>query len=146
MEYWSVGVMAMRISIGSVACSLAIALLTSLSGHAADKLLVATGGFSPSVPPFALRGHADLLSGLIGGLPGAGAEPGPPAVAKGRDDGDAVALTGDFDYVLKICVRDLDGLRELVNGVLLQHKSVDRVRSEIVLEILRDDHILALDL
>jgi hypothetical protein len=36
-------------------------------------------------------------------------------------------------------------LRELVNGVLLQHKSVDRVRSEIVLETLRDDQILALD-
>ena len=45
---------------------------------------------------------------------------------------EAHALTGDFDYVLKICVRDLDGLRERVNGVLLQHKSVDRVRSEIV--------------
>ena len=59
---------------------------------------------------------------------------------------EAHALTGDFDYVLKICVRDLDGLRELVNGVLLQHKSVDRVRSEIVLETLRDDQILALDL
>jgi hypothetical protein len=36
-----------------------------------------------------------------GGLPGAGAEPGPPAAAKGRDDGDAVALTGDFDGALR---------------------------------------------
>ncbi len=44
--------MTIRIKIGSDACSLAIALLTSLSGHAAEKLLVATGGFSPSGPPF----------------------------------------------------------------------------------------------
>ncbi len=61
MEYWSAGVMAIRIRIGSVACSLAIALLTSLSGHAADKLLVATGGFSPSVPPFVSFAKGQML-------------------------------------------------------------------------------------
>jgi DNA-binding Lrp family transcriptional regulator len=57
---------------------------------------------------------------------------------------EAHAVTGDFDYLLKVCVADLDGLRELVNGVLLMHPTVDRVRSEIALEILRDDHLLAL--
>jgi hypothetical protein len=36
-----------------------------------------------------------------GGLPGAGAEPAPPASATGRDDGDAVTLTGDFDGALR---------------------------------------------
>ena len=39
---------------------------------------------------------------------------------------------------------DLDALRDLVNGVLLMHQTVDRVRSEIVLEILRDDQLLVL--
>lgn len=57
---------------------------------------------------------------------------------------EAHAVTGDFDYLLKVCVADLDGLRDLVNGVLLMHQTVDRVRSEIALEILRDDHLLAL--
>lgn len=57
---------------------------------------------------------------------------------------EAHAVTGDFDYLLKLCVVDLDALRDLVNGVLLMHQTVDRVRSEIVLEILRDDQLLVL--
>lgn len=57
---------------------------------------------------------------------------------------EAHAVTGDFDYLLKVSVVDLDALRDLVNGVLLQHQTVDRVRSEIVLEVLRDDQLLAL--
>jgi DNA-binding Lrp family transcriptional regulator len=56
---------------------------------------------------------------------------------------EAHAVTGDFDYLLKVSVTDLDGLRDLVNGVLLQHQTVDRVRSEIALDILRDDQLLA---
>jgi ABC-type nitrate/sulfonate/bicarbonate transport system substrate-binding protein len=38
--------------INYVVCSLVVALFTSSLGHAAEKLRVATGGFSPSVPPF----------------------------------------------------------------------------------------------
>jgi DNA-binding Lrp family transcriptional regulator len=57
---------------------------------------------------------------------------------------EAHAVTGDFDYLLKVSVADLDGLRDLVNGVLLQHQTVDRVRSELALEILRDDQLLPL--
>jgi DNA-binding Lrp family transcriptional regulator len=57
---------------------------------------------------------------------------------------EAHAVTGDFDYLLKICVADLDALRDLVNGVLLMHQTIDRVRSEIVLEVLRDDQLLTL--
>ncbi len=57
---------------------------------------------------------------------------------------EAHAVTGDFDYLLRVCVADLDALREFVNGVLLMNPTVDRVRSEVVLEILRDDHVLAL--
>ena len=37
-----------------------------------------------------------------GGLPGAGAGDGAPAVADGRDDGDSVVLTGDFDGTLRV--------------------------------------------
>jgi hypothetical protein len=48
------------------------------------------------------RGAGRFLAVLYeGGLPGAGAEPGPAATATGRDDGDAVALTGDFDGALR---------------------------------------------
>jgi DNA-binding Lrp family transcriptional regulator len=57
---------------------------------------------------------------------------------------EAHAVTGDFDYLLKVCVADLDRLRDLVNGVLLMHQAVDRIRSEIALEILRDDQLLVL--
>ena len=48
------------------------------------------------------RGHGRFLAVLHeGGLPGAGAAPGLPTTATGRDDGKAVALTGDFDGTLK---------------------------------------------
>ena len=48
------------------------------------------------------RGAGRFLAVLYeGGLPGAGAKPGPAATATGRDDGDAVALTGDFDGALR---------------------------------------------
>jgi DNA-binding Lrp family transcriptional regulator len=57
---------------------------------------------------------------------------------------EAHALTGDFDYLLKVTVADLDRLRDLVNGVLLMNPTVDRVRSEIALETLRDDQRLVL--
>ncbi len=48
------------------------------------------------------RGNGRVLAVLYaGGLPGAGAEPGTPALATGRDDGEAVALRGDFDGTLQ---------------------------------------------
>jgi 3-keto-disaccharide hydrolase len=47
-------------------------------------------------------GHGRFFTALYeGGLPGAGAGPGIPAAATGRDDGEAVPLTGDFDGALK---------------------------------------------
>ncbi len=55
---------------------------------------------------------------------------------------EAHALTGDFDYLLKVRVGSLGDLARLVNEVLLPHESVDRVRSEIVMQTLRDDGIL----
>jgi hypothetical protein len=38
---------------------------------------------------------------FTGGLPGAGASPGDPLRAEGRDDGDVVTLTGHFDAALR---------------------------------------------
>lgn len=49
------------------------------------------------------------------------------------------ALTGDSDYLLKVVVADLRGLSALVNDVLLPHEAVERVKSSIVLETLKDD-------
>lgn len=51
---------------------------------------------------------------------------------------EAHALTGDSDYLLKAVLPDLGSLSRLVNGVLLAHASVARVRSSIVLERLKE--------
>ena len=55
---------------------------------------------------------------------------------------EAHALTGDSDYLLKIVVRNLKDLSSLINEMLLPHESVDRVRSEIVLETLKESAAL----
>lgn len=57
---------------------------------------------------------------------------------------EAHAVTGDFDYLLKVTVRDLNALQRLINDTLLAHAAVDRVKSEIVLETLREDFLLDL--
>jgi DNA-binding Lrp family transcriptional regulator len=51
---------------------------------------------------------------------------------------EAHALTGEADYLLKVAVAGLKELSDLVNEVLLPHEAVERVRSEIVLETLKD--------
>jgi DNA-binding Lrp family transcriptional regulator len=51
---------------------------------------------------------------------------------------EAHALTGEADYLLKVAVRGLQELAALINDRLLPHGSVDRVRSEIVLETLKE--------
>jgi DNA-binding Lrp family transcriptional regulator len=58
---------------------------------------------------------------------------------------EAHAVTGDFDYVLKLVVRDLNALQRAITDTLLAHPTVDRVRSEVVLETLCDDGLLDLD-
>jgi DNA-binding Lrp family transcriptional regulator len=57
---------------------------------------------------------------------------------------EAHALTGESDYLLKVAVRSLKDLSALVNDILLPHDSVDRVRSEIVLETLKESQALPL--
>jgi DNA-binding Lrp family transcriptional regulator len=57
---------------------------------------------------------------------------------------EAHAVTGDFDYLLKVTVRDLTALQRFIANVLLSHATVDRVRSEITLETLREDNLLVI--
>lgn len=57
---------------------------------------------------------------------------------------EAYSLTGDADYVLKTILRDLKGLSDLVNDVLMPHQSVAHVRSSIVLDRLKETSKLPL--
>lgn len=57
---------------------------------------------------------------------------------------EAYSLTGDADYVLKAVLRDLKGLSNLVNDVLMPHQSVAHVRSSIVLDRLKESSRLPL--
>lgn len=50
---------------------------------------------------------------------------------------EAYALTGDADYLLKVVLRDLKSLSDIVNNVLMPHQSVAHVRSSIVLDRLK---------
>jgi DNA-binding Lrp family transcriptional regulator len=57
---------------------------------------------------------------------------------------EAYSLTGDADYVLKAVLRDLKGLSDLVNHVLMPHQSIAHVRSSIVLDRLKESSKLPL--
>jgi DNA-binding Lrp family transcriptional regulator len=50
---------------------------------------------------------------------------------------EAHALTGEADYLVKLSVGTLKELSDIINEVFLPHDSVARVRSEIVLETLK---------
>src|SRR5947207_2579856 len=57
---------------------------------------------------------------------------------------EAYSMNGETDYLLKVVLRDLKGLSDLVNNVLLPHQSVSHVRSSIVLERLKGSAKLSL--
>ncbi|MGL4324723.1 MAG: Lrp/AsnC family transcriptional regulator [Beijerinckiaceae bacterium] len=57
---------------------------------------------------------------------------------------EAHAMTGTADYVLKATARDLKEFAALINDVLLVHDSIERVRSEVVLETLKAESLLPL--
>ena len=57
---------------------------------------------------------------------------------------EAYALTGDADYLVKVVLRDLKGLSDIVNNVLMPHQSVAHVRSSIVLDRLKQSAKLPL--
>ena len=65
-------------------------------------------------------------------------------VARVDEIQEAYSLTGDADYVLKAVLRDLKGLSNLVNDVLMPHQSVAHVRSSIVLDRLKESSRLPL--
>jgi len=65
-------------------------------------------------------------------------------VGRTDDIQEAYSLTGDADYLLKAVLRDLKGLSDLVNNVLMPHPSVAHVRSSIVLDRLKETSRLPL--
>ena len=50
------------------------------------------------------------------------------------------ALTGEMDYLIKLLVRDLSQLSDLINGELLPHQAVQTVKTSIVLETVKQSH------
>lgn len=55
----------------------------------------------------------------------------------------ACTLTGDADYLLQVRVKDLASLSALISQELLVHDDVREVRSDVVLEMIKDDKSLA---
>jgi DNA-binding Lrp family transcriptional regulator len=57
----------------------------------------------------------------------------------------ACAITGDADYLLHIRLKDLQALSNLINDKLLSHPDVREVRSDVVLELIKDDATIQID-
>lgn len=57
---------------------------------------------------------------------------------------EAYALTGDFDYMLKVVARSLADLSQFISDALLAHPCVSHVKSSIVLHRLKDSNRLPL--
>lgn len=51
----------------------------------------------------------------------------------------AWTMTGDADYLLRVYCEDLPALNRLIHDVLLPHKAVARVHSQIVMDQLKSD-------
>jgi len=51
----------------------------------------------------------------------------------------AWTMTGDADYLLRVYCEDLPALNRLIHEVLLHHKAVARVHSQIVMDQLKRD-------
>ena len=54
----------------------------------------------------------------------------------------AYSVSGDADYVLEVHVADLDAFAEFIHRRLLPHPQVTQVRSEIVLQVTKEDRAL----
>ncbi len=59
---------------------------------------------------------------------------------------EAYTLTGEMDYQLKLCVRDLGELTHVINEILLPNESVQTVKSSIVLQTLKNSTGLPIEL
>ena len=55
------------------------------------------------------------------------------------------AVTGDFDYVLKVVARDLKALSDFLLGTLMQRPGVNAVRSSVCLDEIKCTSALPLD-
>ncbi len=55
---------------------------------------------------------------------------------------EACKLTGNTDFLLRVVTHDLDELNCLINEVVLPHPAVAHMRSQIVLEWLKEDGVL----
>lgn len=58
---------------------------------------------------------------------------------------DALSLTGEMDYSIKVVSKDLDDLSTFINKTLLPHEAVSHVKTAIVLNILKTTSALPLD-
>ena len=54
----------------------------------------------------------------------------------------AYSVSGDADYVLEIHVRDLDAFAAFIHRRLLPHPQVTQVRSDIVLQVTKEERML----
>jgi DNA-binding Lrp family transcriptional regulator len=59
-------------------------------------------------------------------------------VLKHKEIEEAHALTGNYDYLLKIAVRDLKSLSQFINSALLSQEIVTQLHSSICLESLKE--------
>lgn len=57
----------------------------------------------------------------------------------------ACAITGDADYLLHVRLRDLNGLSAFINDELLAHPLVSEVRSDIVLDLIKDNNAVVIE-
>lgn len=55
----------------------------------------------------------------------------------------ACTLTGDADYLLHVRVKDLQALSTLIGEELLAHSDVREVRSDVVLDMMKDEKSIA---
>jgi DNA-binding Lrp family transcriptional regulator len=52
---------------------------------------------------------------------------------------DAYALSGDSDFLFKVVARDLHEYFNFVTNCLLAHEAVEKVRTDIVLDLVKED-------
>ena len=67
-------------------------------------------------------------------------------IARRGEVREAYSLTGDMDYQLRVITPDLKALSDFISHVLLSHGSVQTVQSAIVLDTLKDEGGLPLDM
>ncbi len=59
---------------------------------------------------------------------------------------EACKLTGPTDFLLRVATADLDEMNQLISEILLPHPSVSHVQSHVVLEWLKEDGMLPVDI